>query len=178
MRNKAEREDVCTGRTTTRKEVREWEESDRGEGIKNSWVKELEKEDLLPEQLCVTTSSFFFLCGRRTSFGAACKHTLNEIKSLCSLGGLFSSLDFWGEATPPPVSPVTALLGPAQTSGEDGNRPHSTDSMLIQNSFKSTWLDKGARDVNYDSSSLLLTQLKQALVWNFEFYHREYKHLT
>lgn len=79
---------------------------------------------------------FFFWAGRRTSFGATHKHTLNEMKTLCLLGGLFSSLNFWGEAMPPPVSPVTVSFGPAQTSREDGNMPHSTDSMLILNNLK------------------------------------------
>lgn len=53
---------------------------------------------------------FLFFSGR-SSFRAARKHTLNEIKSQRMLGNLFSSQDFCGKATPVPVSPVTTLLG-------------------------------------------------------------------
>lgn len=80
---------------------------------------------------------FFFWWKKNVLWSCLCEHrTLNEMKSLCLQGGLFSSQDFWREATPSPVSTVTAPLGPVQTGGEDGNLPHSTDCILIANTLK------------------------------------------
>lgn len=60
---------------------------------KNSQLKELEgKICREPERLCETTSCSFLGGGRRTSFGVAHEHKVNEI--VCFPGGLFSSPDF------------------------------------------------------------------------------------
>lgn len=62
MTNKAEREDVCTGWTTTRKEVREREESDGGEGIKKQLSQGAGKEDLHTARAALCDDFLFFFC--------------------------------------------------------------------------------------------------------------------
>lgn len=144
MTNKAQHEDICSG-WTQQESWWENEESDGGEEIKtvqsrswkgrfahcqNSFVKQLPllfwtmEEELLLE-LPVSTHTEW-----------------NE------MGGLFSSLDFWGEATLPAVSPVTVPRGHDQTHRDGGNVPQSPNSMLIRNSLKSIYGRLEVRDVN------------------------------